>query len=151
MPTQHSCWTKSCMNYSIIIPMMTKQNIYQNWIMMAELLVRWTPGWCFKNDHELVNVGAVIFLSLKELHIFNVWVRYFVWNFKGYLWNSTQNISPIHWKMGFLYMAELSKFFKCPLGPWLCGWLWSDDNPPQQFDGWWRTQRASEVISNKLD
>ena len=30
---------------------------------------------------------------------FNVWVRYFVWNFKGTLWNSTQNISPIHWKI----------------------------------------------------
>ena len=23
---------------------------------------------------------------------FNVWVRYFLWNFRGYLWNSTQNI-----------------------------------------------------------
>ena len=32
--------------------------------------------------------------------------RYFVWNFKGYLWNSTQNISPIHWKMRFLYSFE---------------------------------------------
>ena len=30
---------------------------------------------------------------------FNVRVRYFVWNFKGSLWNSTQNILPIHWKM----------------------------------------------------
>ena len=28
---------------------------------------------------------------------FNVRVRYFVWNFKGTLWNSTQNILPIHW------------------------------------------------------
>ena len=34
---------------------------------------------------------------------FNVWVRYFVWNFKGTLWNSTQNILLIHWKIRFLY------------------------------------------------
>ena len=37
----------------------------------------------------------------------NVWVRYFVWNFKGYLWNSTQNISPIHSKMQFVYNVEI--------------------------------------------
>ena len=37
---------------------------------------------------------------------FNVWVRYFVWNFKGTLWNSTQNISPIHWTMRILYTDE---------------------------------------------
>ena len=28
-----------------------------------------------------------------------VWVRYFAWNFKGYLCNSTQNILHIHWKI----------------------------------------------------
>ena len=37
---------------------------------------------------------------------FNVWARYFVWNFKGYLWNSTQNILPIHWKMWILFTSE---------------------------------------------
>ena len=37
---------------------------------------------------------------------FNVWVRYFVRNFKGYLWNSTQNILPIHWKMWILFTCE---------------------------------------------
>ena len=36
---------------------------------------------------------------------FKVWVRYFVWNFKGYLWNSTQNSLPIHKKISF--------FLKC--------------------------------------
>ena len=44
---------------------------------------------------------------LYKNHIsFNVWVRYFVWNFKGYLWNSTQNVSPIHWKMWILFTGE---------------------------------------------
>ena len=38
---------------------------------------------------------------------FNVWVRYFVRNFKGYLWNSTQNMLPIHWKIRFLCNIEI--------------------------------------------
>ena len=29
-----------------------------------------------------------------------------MWNFKGYLWNSTQNILPIHWKMWILLTYE---------------------------------------------
>ena len=37
---------------------------------------------------------------------FNVCARYFVWNFKGYLWNSTQNILPIHWKMWILFTGK---------------------------------------------
>ena len=44
-----------------------------------------------------------------------VWVRYFVRNFKGTLWNSTQNILPIHWKIGFLFTGENLRalIFKC--------------------------------------
>ena len=38
---------------------------------------------------------------------FNVRVRYFVWNFKGNFWNSTQNILPMHWKIRFLYNIEI--------------------------------------------
>ena len=37
----------------------------------------------------------------------HAWVRYFVWNFKGNLWNSKQNILPIHWKIRFLYSVEI--------------------------------------------
>ena len=54
----------------------------------------------FKIIQELLDVRA-----LKCFHMWikytssNVWVRYFVWNFKGNLWNSTQNILPIHWKL----------------------------------------------------
>ena len=33
-----------------------------------------------------------------SFHIF-VWVRYFVQNFKGILWNSTENVLPIHWNL----------------------------------------------------
>ena len=30
-----------------------------------------------------------------------------MWNFKGSLWNSTQNILPIHWKMWILSTGEI--------------------------------------------
>ena len=30
-----------------------------------------------------------------------------MWNFKGTLWNSTQNILPTHWKTWFLYNIEI--------------------------------------------
>ena len=49
-----------------------------------------------------------------------------MWNFKGNLWNSTQNIIPIHWMIRFLYKIEILRalrfkspysFFKCPLIP----------------------------------
>ena len=30
-----------------------------------------------------------------------------MWDFKGTLWNSTQNILPIHWKIWFLYNIEI--------------------------------------------
>ena len=35
-----------------------------------------------------------IFTFQQNYTSFNAWVRYFVWNFKGYLWNSAQNIPP---------------------------------------------------------
>ena len=50
-----------------------------------------------------------------------------MWNFKGTLWNSTQNILPIHWKIGFLYNIDILRalrfkssyaFLKRPPGPW---------------------------------
>ena len=50
--------------------------------------------------------GGGQFQCCIKIISFNVWVRYFVWNFKGYLWNSTQNILPIHWKMWILFTSE---------------------------------------------
>ena len=59
---------------------------------------RLTSSWI----EELLNFYLII-----KCPSFNVWVRYFVWNFKVYLWNSTQNISPIHWKIWFLYNVKI--------------------------------------------
>ena len=50
-----------------------------------------------------------------------------MWNFKGTLWNSTQNILPIHWKMWLLYNIDILRalrvkssyaFLKRPPGQW---------------------------------
>ena len=66
---------------------------------------------------------------------FNVCVRYFVWNFKGILWNYTRTILPIHWKMCILFTGEnfralslrfksSSTFLKHPPGNGLLPNMW---------------------------
>ena len=84
------------------------------------------------SDYELRYVPSQIQCFIKDLS-FNVWVRYFVWNFKGTLWNSTQNISPIHWKIWLLYNIEILRAlrFKSSFGflkrpPGLIHWLWGN-------------------------
>ena len=91
-------------------------------------------GGGFKNTYELLNPRALKISTLHKILSFNVWVRYFVWNFKGTLWNSTQNILPIHWKLYILYtdgnlralrFKSSYVFLKCPLiyvvpQPWEC-------------------------------
>ena len=58
-------------------------------------------------DLELLNLRALKFSLWIESTSFNVWTRYFVWNFNGFLWNSTQNILCIHWKIQFQYNIEI--------------------------------------------
>ena len=60
----------------------------------------------FKNAYELINLRALKISMLYKIASFNVWVRYLVWNFKGILWNSAENILPIHWKMCILLAGE---------------------------------------------
>ena len=57
-------------------------------------------GGRFKNACELLNLRSL------KIWSFNVWVRYFMWNLKGTLSNSTQNILPTHWKMVILITGE---------------------------------------------
>ena len=60
---------------------------------------------------------------------FNVWLRYFVWNFKGYLWNSTQNILPMHRKVIFVQHWNFNFF---DLRTHMHFW-----NTPQDTHGYW--------------
>ena len=52
-----------------------------------------------KHVYKLEIWDRLNFKYLVKIASFNVLIRYFVWNFKGSLWNSTQNILPMHWKM----------------------------------------------------
>ena len=63
-------------------------------------------GGVFKNAYELLTLRALTISMFHKNLSFNVWVKYFEWNFKGILWNSTQNILPIHWKMCNLFISE---------------------------------------------
>ena len=84
-----------------------------------------------KNTYELLNPRALKISIFYQNHIFQ-WARYFGWNFKGSLWNSTQNILPIHWKMWILFTGENLRalrfksswmFMKRPLVPYVYrGW-----------------------------
>ena len=56
---------------------------------------------------SLKNLRALWFSHLNKINICQCMGKYFVWNFKGTLWNSTQNILPIHWKIQFLYVTIL--------------------------------------------
>ena len=59
------------------------------------------PGKPFQKHLRACSLSSELFhiLSfLNNIHLFQCMVRYFVWNFKGCLWNSTQDISPIHGK-----------------------------------------------------
>ena len=79
------------------------------------------PGERFKNTYELFQELFKCQCCIK-IASFNVWVRYSVWNFKGPLWNSTQNILPMHWKMCILFTGEILKSFRFSLfetPPWI--------------------------------
>ena len=64
-------------------------------------------GGHFKNTHELLNLRVPKILSLYRIVSFNVWARYYAWNFKGTLWNSTHSILPIHWMISKVKFVEL--------------------------------------------
>ena len=86
-------------------------------IILANTTWTWIgahPNWAVSDIWEAskTHMGSSIWELLNLQHGMKiascyVWVRYFVWKSKGYLWNSTQNILPIHWKMCILSTYEI--------------------------------------------
>ena len=76
--------------------------------LCGEFTVHW-----FVPTQKPVTRSFDIFFDIQELLHFHVtlkctsWVKYFMWNFKGYLWNCTQNMFPIHWDIRFWYSIEI--------------------------------------------
>ena len=77
----------------------------------------------FRNTYELLHLRALKFSPVNKIHIFQCMCMIFLWNFKGTLWNSTQNILPIQWKIRIVYNIEILRalrskssyvFLKCP-------------------------------------
>ena len=65
----------------------------------------------FKNTYELLNPGALNILMFYKDRIFQYMGKiYCGWNFKGTLWNSIQNILPIHWKCVFYHFIQMWTF-----------------------------------------
>ena len=81
--------------------------VYSKGIMDSHDIPASAPACRFKNTYGLLNPRALRISMLYTIISFNVWVRYFVWNFKGTFSNSIQNILPIHWKMYILYTYKI--------------------------------------------
>ena len=69
------------------------------------------PGGHFKNLYKLVNLRALKFSTWYKNRIFQCVGKIFCVEFQSSLWNSTQNILPIHWKM---YSLLISENFQAP-------------------------------------
>ena len=65
---------------------------------------------CNDFTHALVNLGTRKFSFSINYTSLNVWVRYFVWNSKWNLWNSIQNILPIHWMTRLSYLFPTARY-----------------------------------------
>ena len=82
--------------------------MYSIWHTGVSLCIRGL----FKKCSWTIKSKTLKLSPVNKIHIFNVWVRYFVWNLKGYLWNSTQNILPIHWKIWFWYHCHIAGYLE---------------------------------------
>ena len=50
---------------------------------------------------------GITFSPVNKIHIFQCIGRIFCVEIEGNIWNSIQNILPLHWKMRFLYKVEI--------------------------------------------
>ena len=69
-----------------------------------------------KNAYGHLHIRVPKFLPLNNMHIFQYMNEIFSWNLKRYLWNSTQDVLAIHWKIWFFHSSQNLKalIFKNP-------------------------------------
>ena len=125
-------------------------DVYYLWVVCYQWIIamidhigmneRW--GERFRNTYELLNLRALKFRLCIKIVFFSVWVWYFVWNFKSSLWNSTQNILPIHWEMWILSTGKILRalrfkgwqvVLKCTPGANTTKWVRAQDSNLQRF------------------
>ena len=78
----------------------------RHWIHQSTLASTWGVFQKYLRAHNSVEKWRFKSSQTTHFSIYGVWVSYFVCNFKEYLWNSTQNILPIQWKIQILYNVE---------------------------------------------
>ena len=72
-------------------------------------LINCVQGGAFKNTYEHLNIIALKFSLVDKLHIFQCVVKILCVELQSTLWNSTQNILPIQWKILFFIQYWNSK------------------------------------------
>ena len=77
------------------------------WYVPAVDLDPKVPEGHLKNAYELLNLRALKFPYVNKIHSFQWMGKIFCVEFQRYLWNSAQNILPIHWKIEFLCNFEI--------------------------------------------
>ena len=114
--------------------------LYHEGILLGHRPLCWScPGGHFKNTYELLNLRALKFSHVNTICIFQCMGKIFCVEFQRYLWNSTQNILHIHWKISFLYNMDILRalrfkssytFFEPPPPlPWFTSHLWRQIGP----------------------
>ena len=108
------CWT--ALICYCIIPLLLDHYLIckQNFLWCHSLMVLFPHlmwfggggGGAFKKAYEHLHLRALNFSFVYEIYLFQC-VRYFVSNFKMYLWNSTQKIYPRHWKIWFVFVCSI--------------------------------------------
>ena len=68
--------------------------------------ILWTPKGRLKNTYQVINLWALKIKPVYKNRIFQCMRRCLEWNFKATLWNTTQNILPIHWQLCISFTVE---------------------------------------------
>ena len=94
-------------------------------------------GGVSNNSYELLNLRALKIATFYKNCVFQCMGKISVWNFKGTIWNSTQNILTIHWKM---WKFKSSSVFEmppgiCMYGKFFCMYLQQNQNPEPSETG----------------
>ena len=93
---------------SVLLEEIYPTSSVSSFLSLVNLRALLCPGAFKKRFYEPVNLTSLKISSVTKITYFNVWSRYFVWNFKGTIWNSTQ----IHSKIRLLYNVVILRAFK---------------------------------------
>ena len=107
----------SIMEFSLL----NRQQIYMFWNRPLES--GGPSPWALWHHNSNKYIVNHIKSEVSVMHILHVWVQNFVWNFKGALWNFTQNLELIHCKICISWGAKSLTSYDI-LELWHLKYLW---------------------------